>query len=1119
MNAPIFGVEWPCSSASDPVNAQRLPTIPSLTHRIPKNTAMPNPVQAQDVVSTLPEPGQMVEVRGLRMVVSSVEGSSTPDASLPLIHGVSQHLVTLSSIEDDALGEELQVIWEIEAGAKVAEGASLPMTIDGFDAAERLAAFLDAVRWGSVSSADMRALQAPFRSGVEIQDYQLDPTIRALSMPRANLLIADDVGLGKTIEAGLVMQEMIIRHRARRVLIVCPSSLQIHWKDQMRDKFGLEFRIVDSALMKELRRSRGLHVNPWTHFPRLITSMDFIKRDRPMRLFSEAIYSENGSAYPRHYDLLIVDEAHNVAPSGAGRYAIDSQRTTAVRMIAPHFEHKLFLTATPHNGYAESFTALLEMIDNQRFARGVEPDPVQKALVVVRRLKTELLDFDGQPRFKMRKITPLQVDYTEEERRAHRLLQEYARLRLKRAQPALAPALFPEESPDTPSASDRTAVEFVLKLLKKRLFSSPKAFAITLAQHRRWLLEEDAEAETRRRAVTPKQLQELISAAEESDEDAEEVGEESEDDVVVTALKVSSRAWRRPTPEEAAILDQLTHWAEQAANRVDSKARLLVKWLKEEVGLADSNCKERVIIFSEYRATQSWLQQILANEGLASGERVALLYGGMDTESREHIKAAFQAAPEESPVRILLATDSASEGIDLQKYCHRVIHMEIPWNPNRLEQRNGRIDRYGQRFTPEIFHFVGGKLSAASDGDRVGAGSLDADLEFLYRVVQKVNQIREDLGSVSPVIADQVTRAMLGSYVDLDRALADADERTGVGRRQLKFERNLREQIVAIKEQLDESRRDLRAMPENIERVVHTALEIAGKPRLEVGSLPGSQGRAFRVPALDGSWSQSAQGLAHPFTGKIRPITFDPETAHGRDDVVLAHLNHPLVRLSTQLLRAEIWANRGARSLYRVTARVVPSSELAEVAVICHARLVIVGGDSQRLHEEIVAAGGTLAEGRFRRLDTVGEVERVAGFAGSTLPSIEMLDRLAALWDRIREPLLASIENRVNTRTTSLDRKLDEQRDAEKAKITAILDELKNAIDTELGKDAPYQPGLFTANEEEQQKRNRDALRLRVEQIPGEIEQETAQVDDRYAKRAVKCFPVAVTFLVPSNRQ
>src|SRR5260370_25771941 len=137
-----------------------------------------------------------------------------------------------------------------------------------------------------------------------MEDYQLDPVVRAIQMPRANLVIADDVGLGKTIEAGLVCQELIIRHRARKIVIIGPAALQVQWRDQMRDKFGLEFRIVDSTLVKELRRKRGLHVNPWTHFPRLITSIDFLNRDRPLRLFTEVLPPIGDPTYPPKFDLV-----------------------------------------------------------------------------------------------------------------------------------------------------------------------------------------------------------------------------------------------------------------------------------------------------------------------------------------------------------------------------------------------------------------------------------------------------------------------------------------------------------------------------------------------------------------------------------------------------------------------------------------------------------------------------------------------------------------------------------------------------------------------------------------------------------------------------------------------
>jgi SNF2-related domain len=187
-----------------------------------------------------PSTGQLARVRGRMWVVGDV----VPDSQAALDGRPVQHLVSLVSVEDDATGEELEVVWQIEPGTSVIERAELPaVAADRLDEPAELDAFLDAVRWGAVTSADHRSLQAPFRSGIVIEDYQLEPLVRALRSPRTNLLIADDVGLGKTIEAGLVVQELLLRHRARTALVVCPASLQLQWRDEMREKFGLEFRI------------------------------------------------------------------------------------------------------------------------------------------------------------------------------------------------------------------------------------------------------------------------------------------------------------------------------------------------------------------------------------------------------------------------------------------------------------------------------------------------------------------------------------------------------------------------------------------------------------------------------------------------------------------------------------------------------------------------------------------------------------------------------------------------------------------------------------------------------------------------------------------------------------
>jgi hypothetical protein len=188
--------------------------------------------------------------------------------------GEGQTLVTLSSVEDVGLGEDLRVLWELEAGRSILDSATLPdLSERRYDDPATLGAFLDALRWGAVTNAETAVLQAPFRAGIVFEDYQLEPVTRALTMPRVNLLVADDVGLGKTIEAGLVVQEMLLRHRARRVMVVCPAPLTVKWQEEMANRFGLDFQIVDTENPRQVRRDRGLHANPFRVLPHTIVSL------------------------------------------------------------------------------------------------------------------------------------------------------------------------------------------------------------------------------------------------------------------------------------------------------------------------------------------------------------------------------------------------------------------------------------------------------------------------------------------------------------------------------------------------------------------------------------------------------------------------------------------------------------------------------------------------------------------------------------------------------------------------------------------------------------------------------------------------------------------------------
>lgn len=1045
------------------------------------------PNQYLSIASVAPEPGQLVEVRRRQWVVSDVQGQSFEANG-------EQHVVTLSSLDEDALGEELQVVWQIEPGAQVLEKAGMPR-VTGIDSEDKSDAFLDAVRWGAVTNADRSFLQAPFRSGITIEDYQLDPLVRAIDMARVNLLIADDVGLGKTIEAGLVVQELLVRHRARTVFIVCPASLQVKWQVEMWEKFGLEFRIVDTDYIKRLRRERGIHANPWTSFPRLISSMDWMKSGEGLRLVKDCLPPT--ITYPRKFDILIIDEAHNVAPSTASKYALESQRTRLIRTIAPHFEHRLFLSATPHNGYQESFTSLLELLDDQRFARSVMPDEKQLQQVMVRRLKTDLVDADGTPLYPKRKLMPLEVDYSDEEREIHDLLKQ---LTVARAE-------------SVKGSPFEYGSDFVHKLLKKRLFSSPMAFAGTLAKYRESL--ERPRLKQKAGAMDDKILKKAILKAEE-DFANDQLYEDAQYEAVEAAGELSVPL----DQDQRQMLDRLTAWAEKSKNRVDAKATAIIKWLETHLKTDDEWNGKRVILFTEFRATHVWMEQILTTYGFG-GKRMMLMHGGVDQNDREKIKAAFQAHPDISPVRILLATDAASEGIDLQNHCNYMIHIEIPWNPNVMEQRNGRIDRHGQK-EPEVFiwHPVGKGFESNKSIHSKKVGQIEGDHEYLMRAVLKINAIREDLGSVGPVIAQQIEEAMLGKRMVLDTA--EAEDKAAKARKYVSAERRLQEKINKLHERLMEAKTDFHLSADHIHRAVSIALELAEKPSLKPVSLTGApEGSVFEVPILPGSWGRAMAGLEHPHTGDRRPITFDHEVAKGRDDVVLAHLNHRLVQMCLRLLREELWKLDDVKKLHRVSVKSVPDSELLTPAVLVWSRLVITGGDHHRLHEEITISGGELKHTGFSRIQQQGRLQKLLASAATFDPKGSLLDILSERFEKQESSIRSTMEARSKDRLRFLENTLVRRKDDEITDLTNVLDELEKTIKSELKEDAlPKQMDLpwFEPEERNQIRKDIEALRMRLARIPEERELEKAAIEKRYAGLIDRTFPVALVFLVPESQ-
>ena len=329
-----------------------------------------------------PEVGELVRVRSRRWLVEEV---------VPPSNGAASSLVRLACADDDAQGQALDVYWDYELDrAILQEEGWKDLAAKGFDPPRHFAAFLHTLQWNCITATDPALFQAPFRAGIKIDAYQMEPLRKALRLPRVNLFIADDTGLGKTIEAGLIARELLLRKKVKSIVVATPPSVLEQWKAELEERFGLIFEILDRAYLARMRRERGFGVNPWRTHSRFLVSHN---------LLVEAAYADPlrewlGPLLPG--SLLILDEAHHAAPATGARYGIETKLTRAIRDLSGRFEHRLFLSATPHNGHSNSFSTLLELLDPYRFTRGVKVRG-RKALedVMVRRLKEDIREVQG----------------------------------------------------------------------------------------------------------------------------------------------------------------------------------------------------------------------------------------------------------------------------------------------------------------------------------------------------------------------------------------------------------------------------------------------------------------------------------------------------------------------------------------------------------------------------------------------------------------------------------------------------------------------------------------------------------------------------------------------------
>ena len=874
----------------------------------------------------------------------------------------------------------------------------------------------------------------------------------------------------------MVIQELLLRHRARTVIVVCPAGLCVKWQDEMREKFGLDFRIVNSETMREARRTHGVHANPFTLFPRIIVSMAWLPGPRAQRQLRDALITKSrGTASRFAFDILVVDEAHHVAPSTPTRidkaglrkgYAVDSQRTRAVRDLAERSEHRLFLSATPHNGYTESFTALLEMIDPQRFVRGKVLDEQALKDVAVRRLKKDLA---GQ--FRNREVKALFFTPSADEAAA------YDRL-----------IAFTKRRDNASKGDEHAAKDMATLLLKKRFFSSPVAFARTVDVYR----------DTRMRGLA-------VDFNAEYDEilglDADELEEGRLEQPETQTLQQTKNALPPLTDEDKTDLGYLRDWGHSYEARPDSKLKALIDYLEANTKANGDWLNERIVIFTEYVDTLEWIHDILRQRGYET-DRVAVIDGSTDSDERELIRIRFNTDPSREKLRILLATDAAGEGIDLQDHCHRLVNYDIPFNPNRLEQRIGRVDRYGQTYDPEIRHF-------APDNTKT---ELAQDVDLLARVAKKIAQIMADLGSANEIIAPDLQRQLAGINAPTLKAKA---EKSPIGE-MLAGGRDAGADLTKLAQNIAESRETLHLRPANLQRVVDIAFELDRLPPIdEVGS-DRTDVPVFRLPALGSSWEQVTRGLTTALDREnLRPIAFDPLVLAEDPDVVYMHLGSPLLQRATRRLRSALWG--GERSLERVTAVVVPGLEESFAAAVT--RLVLVGKAGLRLHEEVFLAGT-----RLRSRQAVGEqraedlLEKALDAETLEPMTSQIAEQLAAAWndhkaDGLRARVAQATAARVERRQQAVESQLETRRAADRERVIAIFERFGATLASALVEAEAIESELALFDDERRQsERDLRQIRARVDALADEREEELVAVDARYMNVQARTFHAAVLF-------
>ncbi len=590
--------------------------------------------------SNIIAPGARILCRDAEWLVKSTDIASDGGRVIEAI-GVSEFIQ----------GKAARFIEELEDDVQVLRPEETQLVNDTSSGYAHSLLFLEA-HLKQTAPDDLRLYQGQ-RAAMDVLDYQLWPAYKALSMARQRILIADAVGLGKTLECGILVSELIRRGRGRRILVVTTKAMMVQFQKEFWSRFTIPLVRLDSTTIQRIRtRIPGNH-NPFHYYDRTIISVDTLKQDREYRSYLEAA----------HWDIIIIDEAHNVAKRGRGQSA--SKRAKLADRLATRSDTLILLSATPHDGRAESFASLMNMLDATAIAN--ESDYTQDDIrdLYVRRFKKDVLK-DLKQHVPDRNVLPVEAQASPAEEQVFERLNE---LKFERID------------------SRRSATQLFKTTLLKAMLSSPAACL-----------------ETVNNRIKRLENQEEISPADRHD--------------IQELLGVR-----------------------QALESVDegafSKYQALLQLIRKTFGWAGKDPKDRIVIFTGRLETLRFLREHLPQDLKLKPEAMEILDGGMADVDQTRIVEAF--GQESAKVRILIATEVASEGLNLHYLSHRLIHFDIPWSLMTLQQRNGRIDRYGQTRQPEIRYLL----------TRSGLDRMDEVERIIKVLLAKDDQAIKNIGDPS----------------------------------------------------------------------------------------------------------------------------------------------------------------------------------------------------------------------------------------------------------------------------------------------------------------------------------------------------------------------------------